>query len=69
MAFGVWGYLYVEVGNAGSLVTAIAFGTVVDDTIHFMSKYLKGASGRPIRVGGGAVRLSFSGSIRCLSQP
>ena len=41
MAFGVWGYLYGEVGNAGSLVTAIAFGTVVDDTIHFMSKYLK----------------------------
>ncbi|MXX11834.1 MAG: MMPL family transporter [Nitrospira sp. SB0677_bin_15] len=41
MAFGVWGYLYGEVGNAGSLVTAIAFGTVVDDTIHFMTKYLK----------------------------
>ncbi len=41
MAFGVWGYLYVEVGPAGSLVTAIAFGTVVDDTIHFMSNYLK----------------------------
>ena len=42
MAFGIWGYLYGEVGNAGSLVTAISFGTVVDDTIHFMSKYLKG---------------------------
>ncbi len=41
MAFGVWGYLYGAVGNAGSLVTAIAFGTVVDDTIHFMAKYLK----------------------------
>ncbi len=41
MAFGVWGYLYSEVGPAGSLVTAIAFGTVVDDTIHLMSKYLK----------------------------
>ena len=41
MAFGVWGYVYGEVGNGGSLVTAIAFGTVVDDTIHFMSKYLK----------------------------
>ena len=41
MAFGLWGYLVGEVGNAGSLVTAIAFGTVVDDTIHFMSKYLK----------------------------
>ena len=41
MAFGVWGYLYSEVGPAGSLVTAIAFGTVVDDTIHLMSKYLQ----------------------------
>ena len=41
MAFGVWGYLVSEVGNAGSLVTAIAFGTIVDDTIHLMSKYLK----------------------------
>ena len=41
MAFGVWGYLYSEVGPAGSLVTAIAFGTVVDDTIHIMAKYLK----------------------------
>ena len=40
MAFGIWGYLYREVGPAGSLVTAIAFGTVVDDTIHIMSKYL-----------------------------
>ena len=42
MTFGVWGYLYSEVGPAGSLVMAIAFGIVVDDTIHFMSKYLKG---------------------------
>ena len=41
MAFGVWSYLVGEVGNAGSIVTAIAFGTIVDDTIHFMSKYLK----------------------------
>ncbi len=41
MAFGLWGYLYSEVGPAGSLVTAIAFGTVVDDTIHIMAKYLK----------------------------
>ena len=45
MAFGVWGYLYSEVGPAGSLVTAIAFGTVVDDTIHLMSKYLKARRG------------------------
>ncbi len=56
-AFGVWGYLVGEVGNAGSLVTAIAFGTVVDDTIHFMSKYLKARrEGRPAPE---AVRYAF----------
>ncbi len=41
MAFGVWGYLYGEAGNAGSLVTAISFGIVLDDTIHLMSRCLK----------------------------
>ena len=42
MSFGLWGYLVGEVGLAGSVMTAIAFGIVVDDTIHFLSKYLKG---------------------------
>ena len=42
MSFGLWGYLIGEVGLAGSVMTAIAFGIVVDDTIHFLSKYLKG---------------------------
>ena len=41
MAFGLWGYLVGHVGLAGSVVTAIAFGIVVDDTIHFLTKYLK----------------------------
>ena len=41
MAFGLWGYLVGRVGLAGSVVTAIAFGIVVDDTIHFLTKYLK----------------------------
>ena len=57
MAFGVWGYLYGEVGPAGSLVTAIAFGTVVDDTIHLMSKYLKAR--REGRSASEAVRYAF----------
>ena len=30
-----------QVDFAGSLMTAIAFGIIVDDTIHFMSRYLK----------------------------
>ena len=41
MAFGLWGYLVGRVGLAGSVVTAMAFGIVVDDTIHFLSKYVK----------------------------
>ncbi len=41
MSFGLWGYLVGSVGMAASVVTAIAFGIVVDDTIHFLSKYLR----------------------------
>ena len=39
MAFGLWGYLVGQVGLAGSVMTAIAFGIVVDDTTHFLTKY------------------------------
>ena len=41
MAFGLWGYLVGQVGLAGSVVTAMAFGIIVDDTIHFLSRYLE----------------------------
>ena len=41
MTFGLWGHLVGRVGLAGSVMTAIAFGIIVDDTIHFLSKYLK----------------------------
>ncbi len=41
MAMGLWGYAVGEVGVAASVVTAIAFGIIVDDTIHFMTKYVK----------------------------
>ena len=42
MAMGLWGYAVKEVGVAASVVTALAFGIIVDDTIHFMTKYLRG---------------------------
>ena len=42
MAMGLWGYAVGEVGVAASVVTAIAFGIIVDDTIHFMTKYARG---------------------------
>ena len=41
MSFGLWGYLVGRVGMASSVVTVVAFGIIVDDTIHFLTKYLK----------------------------
>ena len=42
MSFGLWGYLVGRVNIASSVVVAIVFGIVVDDTIHFLSSYLEG---------------------------
>ena len=64
MSFGLWGYLVGEVGLAGSVMTAIAFGIVVDDTIHFLSKYLKGR--RDGLSAPEAVRLTFRSVGRAL---
>ena len=41
MAFGLWGYVVGRVGLAGSIVTVVAFGIIVDDTIYFLTEYLK----------------------------
>ncbi|MCY3874660.1 MAG: MMPL family transporter [Rhodobacteraceae bacterium] len=41
MSLGLWGFMVGRVGLAGSVMTAIAFGIVVDDTIHFLTTYLK----------------------------
>ena len=40
LAFGLWGYLQGEVGLAVAVVAAISIGVVVDDTVHFLTKYL-----------------------------
>ena len=41
IAFGLWGYVKGEVGLAISTVLAMTLGIVVDDTVHFLSKYLR----------------------------
>ena len=41
MAFGLWGYLSGTIGLGASLVTAIAIGIIVDDTIHFLTKFMR----------------------------
>ena len=40
MAFGIWGIFVAEVNLAVSVIFAITLGIVVDDTVHFISKYL-----------------------------
>jgi hypothetical protein len=61
MAFGLWGLFNGRVGLGLSIVTSMTMGIVVDDTIHFISKYLharrtQGADSA------GAVRYAF-GSV------
>ncbi len=41
MAFGIWGLLVGEVGLALSVVSGMTLGIVVDDTVHFLSKFLR----------------------------
>ncbi|MEW8335634.1 MAG: MMPL family transporter [Candidatus Thiodiazotropha sp.] len=41
MAFGLWGVFVGEVGLALSVVAGMTLGIVVDDTVHFLSKYLR----------------------------
>lgn len=41
LGFGLWGLLVGEVGLALSVVTGMTLGIVVDDTVHFLSKYLR----------------------------
>ncbi|MGD8560468.1 MAG: MMPL family transporter [Gammaproteobacteria bacterium] len=41
MGFGLWGIFVGEVGLALSVVMGMTLGIVVDDTVHFLSKYLR----------------------------
>lgn len=40
-AFGIWGIVDGQVNVAVSMVTGMVLGIVVDDTVHFLSKYLR----------------------------
>ncbi len=41
VAFGIWAIFDSEIGLALSIVAGMTLGIVVDDTVHFMSKYLR----------------------------
>ncbi len=40
-AFGIWGILVGQIGMGLAMVSGMTIGIVVDDTVHFLSKYLK----------------------------
>lgn len=41
MAFGVWALLVGKVGMGAATVSATSLGIIVDNTVHFLSKYLR----------------------------
>ena len=40
MAFGLWGLLFGQIGLASSVIVSLTLGIIVDDTVHFLTKYL-----------------------------
>jgi len=58
MGFGIWGLLVGEVGLSLSIVTGMTLGIVVDDTVHFLSKYLRARREEGLDAPG-AVRYAF----------
>ena len=41
MMFGFWALTVGQVGMVGSTIAAATLGIVVDDTVHFLTKYLR----------------------------
>ena len=41
MGFGIWGLIDGRVGLGLSIVGSMTLGIVIDDTVHFLSKYLR----------------------------
>lgn len=59
MAFGFWGIISGRIGMAASVITAVTLGIVVDDTIHFLSKYFRAKNERKLNAEE-AVRYTFT---------
>ncbi len=59
MAFGIWGMIVGQVGLGLSMIVSLTLGIVVDDTVHFLSKYLRARREHDMDPAG-AVRYSFN---------
>ncbi|NNM20636.1 MAG: MMPL family transporter [Gammaproteobacteria bacterium] len=58
LAFGAWGIFVGQVNVAASVVSGMILGIIVDDTVHFLSKYLRARRERNLDPSG-AVRYAF----------
>ena len=58
IAFGIWGLIIGEVGLSLAPVVSMTLGIVVDDTIHFLSKYLRGRREQNLDAGA-AIQYAF----------
>lgn len=65
VAFGLWGLFVGEVGLALSVVSGMTLGIIVDDTVHFLSKYLHGRRDKQLD-SIAAVRYAFASVGRAL---
>jgi len=59
IAFGVWGLAVGEVGLGLSVVMGVTLGIIVDDTVHFLSKYIRARREKNLS-SEDAVRYSFA---------
>ncbi|MEH6448969.1 MAG: efflux RND transporter permease subunit [Oleispira sp.] len=59
MSFGLWALLVGEVGFALALSVSMIIGIIVDDTVHFLSKYTRGRREKQLSAEE-AVRYAFS---------
>lgn len=57
--FGIWGVLVGEVNMAVAIVAAVSLGIIVDDTVHFLSKYFRARREKGLD-SHNAVRYAFS---------
>lgn len=58
-AFGIWGMTVGQVGIGLSVVTGMTLGIIVDDTVHFLSKYLRARREKSLNAED-AVRYAFN---------
>ncbi len=59
LAFGLWAIVDGQIGLGLSVVTSMTIGIVVDDTVHFLSKYLRAKREQGLSAEA-AVRYAFS---------